>query len=108
VELLKRAQEIKTAGMGGLLHDGWTKAGNHLLGVFAAYLRKMKQVSTLAKRMKHHQLHVQSATCAQGKSLPGPFAISPTAGRAGHQEWSSSNFCTSATATIWLVVTPNG
>ena len=35
--------EMKEAGMGALMHDGWSKFGTHYVGLFAQYNRKIKQ-----------------------------------------------------------------
>jgi hypothetical protein len=65
------AEEMKTAGMGGLLHDGWTKAGNHFLGVFAACTRKLKLVLTLTKSMKR-------ASTVDAKHAPKGYEVKVT------------------------------
>ena len=35
--------EMKEAGMGALMHDGWSKFGTHYVGLFAQYNRNIKQ-----------------------------------------------------------------
>ena len=36
-------EELKQAGIGAIMHDGWSKFGTHYVGLFAQFVRKVKQ-----------------------------------------------------------------
>ena len=37
------SREMKEAGIGAIMHDGWSKFGTHYVGLFAQYNRRIKQ-----------------------------------------------------------------
>ena len=49
------AAEMKEAGCGALIHDGWSKFGTHYVGLFAQYNRKLIRILARPSQQQSYQ-----------------------------------------------------
>ena len=58
------SKEMKTAGRGSILHDGWSKNGTHYVGLFACYLREVGHINHRNKLINIMTPEVVLLSCA--------------------------------------------